>query len=57
MNWKHRKPNEHLFHFNPDSLRKHFELHGYEYVTHSCIEDGIRKGEDENILTGIFKKK
>jgi len=58
-NWKHRRVDEHLWHFNLDSLNKFMSEIGYEYVCHSNIEDAIRKPVDnlENILTGIYKKK
>jgi len=57
-NWKHRKPDEHLWHFNLDSLNKFMSEIGYEYLCHSNIEDAIRKPVDdlENILTAIYKK-
>jgi len=57
-NWKHRKPNEHIYHFNLESLTKHFESCGYEFVSTSNIEDEVRTPVDEhqNILTAIFKK-
>jgi hypothetical protein len=57
-NWKHRKPNEHIYHFNLESLTKHFENCGYEFVNSSNIEDEVRTPVDENqnILTAIFKK-
>jgi SAM-dependent methyltransferase len=57
--WKHRKPDEHLHHFNKSSLIKFMEEVGYEVINISNVEDTIRKPEGElsNILTGIFKKK
>lgn len=56
--WKHRKKDEHLWHFNLKSLKEFFESLGYEYVSHSSVEDIIRKPVDElpNILTALFKK-
>jgi len=56
--WKHRKEDEHLWHFDLESLRKFFESLGYEYISHSSIEDSIRKPIDDlpNILTALFKK-
>ena len=57
--WKHRRPNEHLWHFNKDSLEKFMERMGYVLVSHSSIEDTIRKNsnqEQTNILTCVFKK-
>lgn len=56
-NWKHRKPNEHLHHFNDKSLTKFLEFCGFELITLSNIEDTIRKSQqvEPNILTAIFR--
>ena len=56
--WKHRKPDEHLWHFNKNSLVKFMERMGYKLVSMSNVEDIIRKNKpnEENILTGIFEK-
>jgi hypothetical protein len=55
--WKHRKPNEHLWHFNDKALVKFMGKYGYECVNLSNTEDVIRRPVDKNpnILTGIFK--
>ena len=57
-NWKHRRPNEHLWHFDKDSLANFMLRMGYSLVSSSNIEDTIRKGKENesNILTCIFKK-
>jgi len=61
--WKHRRPDEHLWHFNVESLVNFFSEIGYECIGLSNIEDTIRKdknaqeGKYSNILTGVFKKK
>lgn len=57
--WKHRKPDEHLWHFNQQSLISFMQDIGYKLVTSSFIEDVIRKSDQKegNILTAIFKKK
>ena len=57
-NWKHRRPNEHLWHFDQYSLDNFMARMGYKIVSGSNIEDTIRKNEDEkyNILTCVFKK-
>jgi hypothetical protein len=57
-NWKHRRENEHLWHFNLASLKNFMGEIGFEYVTHSNVEDAIRKPIDNlpNILTALFKK-
>ena len=58
-NWKHRRPDEHLWHFNDQSLWNFMVECGYEYVNMFNVEDTIRKPSDNeiNILTGVFKKK
>jgi hypothetical protein len=59
LNWKHRRPDEHLFHFNNKSLNNFFNEMGFDVVTQSHIEDTIRTPIDNNpnILTGIYKKR
>jgi len=58
MNWKHRRHDEHLYHFNLDSLIRFFEYFGYKLIKYSNIEDTIRKSDEENnILSCIFIKK
>ena len=58
MNWKHRRPDEHLWHFDEDSLYNFMKRMGYKFVSSSNLEDTIRKNKDgeTNILTAIFKK-
>jgi hypothetical protein len=59
LGWRHRKENEHLWHFDLNSLKNFMGEMNYEYVCHANIEDAIRKSYDEdleNILTAIFKK-
>lgn len=59
-NWIHRKPNEHLWHFNDKSLISFFESYGYKCIHKSNFEDSLRKREtlnnSENILSCIFEK-
>jgi hypothetical protein len=57
-NWKHRKPNEHLHHFDVISIIEFFKKHGYEIVVSGNPEDVVRTPVDdmENILTCVFKK-
>jgi hypothetical protein len=57
-NWKHRRINEHLFHFNEKSLSVFMKRMGFSNISYAPIEDVIRQGkEDEkNILTAIFQK-
>ena len=57
-NWKHRRVDIHLHHFNDDGLVKFMDMNGFECISMTNVEDIIRKPVDENpnILTGIFKK-
>ena len=57
--WRMRLPDEHLHHFDPDSLTRLLAAHGYELVTLNTFEDGIRLRPGEtgpNIISGFFKK-
>jgi hypothetical protein len=58
-NWKHRKPNEHLWHFNAPALINFMSEVGYEVINITNLEDTIRKNNEDytNILTGVFRKK
>lgn len=57
-NWKHRRPNEHLWHFNAPSLMNFMGEMGYKTLDLSNIEDIVRQGDGDvfNILTGVFIK-
>jgi len=57
-NWKHRKPDEHLYHFSGPALVAHLFKEGYRCVNLTNIEDTLRTSVDHNpnILTGIFEK-
>jgi Methyltransferase domain len=56
-NWKHRKPDEHLWHFNKNSLFTFMKENGFSLINHNNVEDVIRKPIDHNsnILTAIFR--
>lgn len=56
--WKHRKPDEHLWHFNKESLQNFMVRMGYETINICNLEDVTRENNQpyENILSGIFKK-
>ena len=56
--WKHRRVDEHIWHFSAKSLIDFMKSQKYEMINLSNIEDVIRKSIDEhsNILTGVFKK-
>lgn len=57
--WKHRRPNEHLWHFSDISLVKFMDSQGYNMLSLSNIEDAVRKTSlpYQNILTGVFAKR
>ena len=60
LNWKHRKPDEHLWHFNEKSILKFMGRMGFQKLNCSNVEDTIRKNSTcngmPNILSAIFKK-
>ncbi len=59
QDWRHRREDEHLWHFDLESLKSFMAEMNYEYICHANIEDAIRKPYDpnlENILTAIFRK-
>lgn len=58
MNWRHLRPDEHLWHFNRNSLTE-FLKEQYDLVCESSVEDTIRKNEgqpENNILTAIYRR-
>ena len=57
--WKHRRENEHIWHFSVPALITFMHKQGYQMINVSNIEDVIRKPIDNfgNILTGVFKKR
>lgn len=58
INWKHRKPDEHLYHFNEKSLETFMNRQGFKMLNYCNLEDKIRvdKNLSPNILTACFKK-
>lgn len=55
--WRMLLPNEHLHHFDPESLTALLGHHGFRCVTLNSFEDGIRLRPGEigpNILSGFF---
>lgn len=56
--YKHLKPDEHLHHFNPQSLSKLMLSIGWKCIATNNNEDEVRKspGEWPNILTMAFKR-
>jgi hypothetical protein len=57
--WKHRKPNEHLYHFDHITLEKFMNRNGFKMINYCNIEDKIRIDNNltPNILTTCFIKK
>lgn len=58
MTWKHRRPDEHIYHFNRYSLQSYLMKCGFVCIADSDIEDTIRKPEGtlNNITSLIFRK-
>lgn len=56
--YKHRKPNEHVRHFDERSLVRTMASYGWGAVANSGHEDIVRKSEHglQNILTMAFKR-
>jgi len=48
LNWYHRRPNEHLWHFNDNSLINFFNENGFECLYINNFEDTIRKNSTCN---------
>ena len=57
--WKHRRPDEHLWHFNQKSLENFMKEIGYKMTNSTDMEDSIRipQANLSNILTAMFMKK
>jgi len=56
-NWKHRREDIHLHHFNDVALVNFMRFHNFKCISLTNVEDIIRKPIDDNsnILTGVFK--
>ena len=57
--WRMRLPDEHLHHFDPDSLTALLAHNGYRRVTLNTFEDGLRLRPGEtgpNILSAFFAR-
>lgn len=54
--WKHRRPNEHLYHFNPDSLKLMLHDSGFREIWRGSPEDVIRSAKNgrANTFTSVF---
>lgn len=58
--WRMRLPDEHLHHFDRESLPKMMTHYGYDCVSLNTFEDGIRLRAGEtgpNILSGLFRRR
>jgi hypothetical protein len=57
--WKHRREDEHLWHFDNASLPRFMADIGYECINLCNVEDTIRRsdGDWKNILTGVFRRR
>lgn len=55
--WKHRRPDEHIHHFNRESLQRCMKSLGFDLVFASNIEDVSRPSTNRkpNILTACFR--
>jgi SAM-dependent methyltransferase len=59
MRWKHRRPGEHLWHWNRRSLGRMMARLGYFEVMASNFEDVYRPNPlqaEPNILTGLYRR-
>lgn len=58
VQYKHRKPNEHVRHFNPHSLKNLMRIYGWQAIATSNHEDVVRKSTHglPNILSMAFKR-
>jgi hypothetical protein len=57
--WRMRLPDEHLHHFDADSLCALLRHHGYRCVERNTFEDGLRRRAGEsgpNILCAFFER-
>ena len=56
-NFKHRKPDEHIHHFDAGSLTKFFESCGYKLRNLNFAEDEVRVAfSKRNIISAMFEK-
>ncbi len=56
--WKHRRPNEHLWHFDLHGMTNFARVCGFKLADFSDVEDIIRRPETDrpNILTVLLKR-
>ena len=59
IDWKHRREDEHIYHFSKKTIMELFNKLGYKLIAFSCLEDTIRKStykdnELWNISSVIF---
>lgn len=55
--WKHRKPDEHIWHFSSESLSNFLSEIGYQVLQITNVEDAIRKSNESqpNTITAVCK--
>lgn len=59
QNWRMLLPNEHLHHFDLESLTEAMRHYGFKLVTSNTFEDGLRLREGEsgpNVLSAFFER-
>lgn len=59
MGWRHRRPGEHLHHWNRATLDAFFAGLGYSPLMHSSFEDQYRPHPDQpepNVLSAIYRR-
>lgn len=58
--WYHRRPHEHIHHFDEHALKQFFSEAGYECVDFGSWEDEVRQNPNNpiqpNIITGVFRR-
>lgn len=60
MPWKHRRPGEHLWHWNRHTLDRFFAELGYAPLMHSTFEDEFRPNPaqpEPNILSAVYRRR
>ena len=57
-NWKHYKPNEHIYMLDLSNFNDYVEIHGYKIVNTLNLQDIIRTSSNNtNITTAIIQKR
>lgn len=56
-NWRHLKPDEHIWHINEKEFASWANDNGYEVMAFSHVEDLIRKSCSPNIMSFVIRRK